>query len=521
MQITRVCALIVPILLLATLSAQAQSGSGGLVTTAGVHAIALGGPAGTVRVYVSSDAAPGDSIAGVVVAEPSGVTPQEREVNLRRLGGFVLEFQTQRTPVSNGRYQWSIPNALRTGSGQLLLRDPDGQILLRSTIPIDPVPVPLPRAVAQTDFEVPTEGETGKTAVIRGRSDRELTDHTVTLGGTNAELLAKSPRQIVFRVPATTVGPSPLRFTAGERVINRTLRALHVRLVSSSAQLFRGQRADLSATVSGLSGISEPVMLTIVNHSSASVRIDGINRPITISPGQVTPGGTFAVNRRITGIQAGPFQISASVGKPPLSQFDAVRSTASIMDTWQARTGVAISAEASDLVQRSVLGTRGELDEFLSQQQANQGDVREVFAAILSHYCFDLRDAGIARSRAEFRPSFGIVVRPVLFQQGSQGQGSQGDAGITASLVQRLSLSDMVSRLTSRFTARQAAGYLFVRSMPRQAPISIDGQRGSELTDRRLIAPVGEHDIVIRTSQTCRQRVTVTAFRTEVVECVQ
>src|SRR6185503_11033336 len=225
MQITRVCALIVPILLLATLSAQAQSGSGGLVTTAGVHAIVLGGPAGTVRVYVSSDAAPGDSIAG----------------------GFVLEFQTQRTPVSNGRYQWSIPNALRTGSGQLLLRDPDGQILLRSTIPIDPVPVPLPRAVAQTDFEVPTEGETGKTAVIRGRSDRELTDHTVTLGGTNAELLAKSPRQIVFRVPATTVGPSPLRFTAGERVINRTLRALHVRLVSSSAQLFRGQRADLSA----------------------------------------------------------------------------------------------------------------------------------------------------------------------------------------------------------------------------------------------------------------------------------
>ena len=514
MRLTRVCALIVPILLLAALSVQAQSGSSRLVTTAGVHAIVLDGPAGAVRVYVSSDAAPGDSIAGVVVAEPSGTTPQEREVNLQRLRGFVLEFQNQRTPVSNGGYEWSIPNSLRTGSGQLLLRDPDSQILLRSTFPIDPVPVPLPRASAQADFEVPTEGQTGQTAVIRGRSDRELTEHTVTLGGTNAELLAKSPRQIVFRVPATTVGSGPIRFTVGERVINRTLRALHVRLMASSAQLFRGQRAELNATVSGLSGISEPVMLTIVNHSSASVRIDGINRPITISPGQVTPGGTFAVNRRITGIQAGPFRISASVGKPPMSQFDAVRSTASVMDNWQARTGVAISAEANDLVQRSVLGTRGQLDEFLSQQQANQGDVREVFAAILSHYCFDLRDAGIARSRAEFRPSF--EVRPVLFRQGSQG-----DAGITASLVQRLSLSDLMSRLTSRFTARQAAGYLFVRSMPRQAPITIDGQRGGELTDRRLITPVGEHDVVVRTSQTCRQRVTVSAFRTEVVECVQ
>jgi hypothetical protein len=518
MRVSRILAFILPGLLVASPQIQAQTAAR-VVTTGGVHTVVFTIPQGTVSVHVPSDAAPGDSISGAVVTEAAGAGPQDRDANLRRLNGLMLEFQEQRAPVSSGRYEWSVPNALRAGSGALLLREADGRMVAQSSIPIDPVPVPQPRAGASTDFEVPTEGEAGKTAVIRGRTNRELTSHTVTLGATNAELLAVSPRQLAFRVPATVVGAVPVRFTVGERVINRTLRVFNVRLVATQSQLFRGQRAELTVTVSGLTGITEPVLLTIVNQSVANVQIEGIERPVAISPGQVIRGGTFVVKRRMTGVQPGPFRLSASAGRAPLAQFDAVRSSATILDNWQARTGVSITADAGDLVLRSVVDARKALDDFLSQQQANQGDVREVFAALLSHYCFDLRDDGIARRRAEFRPSIGFGVQPVLFRQaGSQGQ---GDAGITSNQVQRLSLSDVVSRLTSRFAARQAAGYLFVRSMPRQAAITIDGQVGGELTDRRLVTPVGDHDVVVRTPQTCRQRVTVSAFRTEVVECAQ
>jgi hypothetical protein len=87
--------------------------------------------------------------------------------------------------------------------------------------------------------------------------------------------------------------------------------------------------------------------------------------------------------------------------------------------------------------------------------------------------------------------------------------------------VNRRPFSDFVSRLTSRFTARQAAGYLFIRSMPGEAPITLDGQRAGERTDRRLVTPAGEHQVVIMASRTCRQRVMVDAFQTEVVDCAR
>jgi hypothetical protein len=55
--------------------------------------------------------------------------------------------------------------------------------------------------------------------------------------------------------------------------------------------------------------------------------------------------------------------------------------------------------------------------------------------------------------------------------------------------------------------------------MTPQAPITIDGQRKGDLTDRRFVTPVGDHQIVVTGPKTCRQLVTVIAFQTRVVEC--
>jgi hypothetical protein len=514
MRLSNVCAIVLTITWLGSAPIRAQSPAGGVQTTAGVHTVTFETPQGTIRVHVSADAAPGDSISGVIRAEGSGATPQARETNQRRLAALALEFQEQRTAVSRGRYEWLIPAALRTGLAPLLLRDADGAVVLRSAVPIDPVPVPTPRAGSPpAAFELPTEGEIGETAVIRGRSDGALTGSRVTVGGIEAELLAASPRQLAFRVPAATPGVVPIRFVSADRTLDRTFRAFDLRLSVSRTTLLRGQRAELTITVRGLAGITEPVTLTVVNQSANNVRIDGIDRSITIAPNQAR-AGTFAVTRRITGIQPGPFQISAGIGKPPSAEFDVLRSAALVMDGWQARTGVAITPDANALIQRAVVDARRLLDEFLNQQRASQGDVQEVFAALLSHYCFDLRDDGIARRRADVRPYFDVVIRPVALQQNRSA-----NTDITSNDVQRQPFSEVLSRLVSRFTARQAVGYLFVRSMPREAPITIDGQRRGELTDRRLVTPVGDHEVIVRSSRTCRQRVIVSAFQTAVVDC--
>ena len=59
-------------------------------------------------------------------------------------------------------------------------------------------------APGQADVELPTDVQIGRPATIRGRLDGTLRGKTVDVGGGMANLLASSPRQIVFRVTQTT-----------------------------------------------------------------------------------------------------------------------------------------------------------------------------------------------------------------------------------------------------------------------------------------------------------------------------
>jgi hypothetical protein len=514
MRLAAVCSVLALVIAIESGPAGAQVTSVRPRTTAGTHTVTFATPQGTVQLHVPSDAASGDLIAGQVTVDPAGVTQADRDANRSRLTAFVLDFEGQQTAVAGGRYEWTIPALLQAGSAPVSLRGADNALISRSPVPIDPVPASRARGGSpEQALELPTEAEAGRSAIVRGRFDGGFAGSTVTIAGAEAALLAASPRQLTFRVPANVTGPVPIQVLSNGRATDGTVRVFDVRLSASRTQLFRNQRAELTVTVSGLAAITEPVTLALVNQSPSIVRIDGIDRPVTIAPGQVTRAGTYTTTRRMTGIEPGPFQVAASVGKPPLSQFDLPRSMSRILDDWHAATGVGLTTEANDLVQRSVLAARARLNDFLLLQRAHQGDVQEVFAALLSDYCFDLRDDGIARITAG-PLLFNGFIRPVAL-----GQGRTTAVEITPAEVRRQSFSDYLSRLVSRFTARQAVGYLFVRSTPAEAPITVDGERRGELTNRRLVAPAGDHQVVVGGTKPCRQRVTVNAFQTEVVDC--
>jgi hypothetical protein len=162
MQILRVCAGVVALALSASTLIRAQTSDVSVQTAGTVHTAAFATPQGIIRVHVSSDAAAGDTISGMVLAEPTGATPQAKEANLGQLNSFIVEWQGQQAPVSRRRYEWLIPSSLRTGSGALLLRDRDGRLLSQASLPIDPVPGPAPGALSKADeFELPTHGEIG------------------------------------------------------------------------------------------------------------------------------------------------------------------------------------------------------------------------------------------------------------------------------------------------------------------------------------------------------------------------
>jgi hypothetical protein len=420
------------------------------------------------------------------------------------LSRFVVELQKQETKVSTGRYEWSIPIALRTGAAILFLRDGSGREVAQLRVPVDPVAPARPAGVSTTgEVDIPSEGQIGRPAVVRGPLDGSFTGKEVTVDDRPAELLASSPRQIVFRVPAGAAGPLPVRVQSGDLEVRETLRVL------------RGQTATLTLTATGLRDLKEPVTLTLINGSADVVSVEeGNSQWITIQPRQVQADGTFTVTRRLTGIRAGAFLLTARVASAPFSQFEGARATDRAMDDWQASTGVRIAADARDLIRRSILDAGRPLEDFLRRQEAQQGDIQAVFDFLVRHYCFDLRDEMFQATRA----TVAAIGRPRLLLA-SLRQPAQAGPEITLNDVRRWSFSQFLSRLIARFST-QPVGYLYVSSQPERAPITIDGQRNSEVTNRRFVTSVGNHVVLVaRPAGTCRETVSIRAFQTGVVAC--
>ena len=126
----------------------AQSDGSDVQVTGGISTASFTTPEGKIQVHVSSDAAPGDTISGVVLAEPAGKTPQEQQANLGTLSGLVVELEGQPAKVASRQYEWTVPAALRVARAMLRLRRPDGRVVSQVPVPIDPQP-PLPRGAGQ------------------------------------------------------------------------------------------------------------------------------------------------------------------------------------------------------------------------------------------------------------------------------------------------------------------------------------------------------------------------------------
>ena len=513
MKIARAACCIALLLASAPNPIRAQA-AGDVQISGGVSTASFTTPQGKILVHVSADAAPGDTISGVVLAEPAGGAPQDQQANLGSLTGLVVELEGQQTKVASRQYEWTVPMALRTGRATLTLRSADGRVVSQMAVPIDPQPPVAAPGPVTAGITFPSDIQVGRPATIRGRSDGRLRGKAVDVGGATADVLAASPRQIVFRVSQQTFGEAPIRLTDNGSTTDGRVRVMGVRLVATQTQLLRGQRATLTTTVSGLTGVTEPAILSFRNLSPTIVQLEGGAPRITIQPRDVRPDGTYIDTRRLTGVQAGGYQIVASVSRPPLSRFDLASTITNVVNAWEVRARFRIAPDARDLIQRSILDARRPLDDFLRQQELNGADPQSVFQSLLSHYCYDLRDNQMSsnRSAAVLMPRQPVVLA-------SLRQQSTAIPEVTTSQVRRWSFSQFLSDLVARLTS-QSVGYLLVTSSPERAGITIDGQRKSELTNRRFVTSIGNHEVqVAHASKPCRVQVSISALQTSVVSC--
>jgi len=173
-------------------------------------------------VNLPDDLTPGDTISGIVMAEPAGESEAERQRNQDELNGYVVVFGKGQAKGGQKWGRWVIP-LMVAGALPVILRDKSGNVAGQTGgVSLQPRPSlggasgkpgklssPSPASVpsASGDCQLPKVGQVGRPVEIQGPFDGDITTTSVQVGGQEAPVLAESPRKTVAHNSGQTVGP--------------------------------------------------------------------------------------------------------------------------------------------------------------------------------------------------------------------------------------------------------------------------------------------------------------------------
>jgi len=282
---------------------------------------------GTVSVNLPDDVAAGDTVSGTVTTEPKGATKDEQAKNEDSLNGYVVEVARQETPTEQKRgSKWQIPPAIQ--NIPVVLKNRAGKEVARTQVPVSQGNVIKPKPNGdipnQGNYSTPTFGQAGRPVSVNGPFDGDFGNTYVKLGNNTAQFLAESPRKVVVRSPANTIGQTTIEVNEQNKVVARcSYQSVGIRLAADKLNLIRGEQTMLSATLSGLDGVTSPVSMQLTNATPWTVRMEGgETQTITAQPQEFT-GGVWTAKRTLTGVRAGGFSINAVIDQATLSANDA------------------------------------------------------------------------------------------------------------------------------------------------------------------------------------------------------
>jgi len=338
----------------------------------------------------------------------------------------------------------------------------------------------------------------------------------VSVGGKNADVIAESPRKMIFQTPPSIVGTSTIEVRAGTVSASGSFSLVAIKPSVSARLLTPGQTAVMTLVISGLADLKEPASLVIVNHEPATVSLaGGPVQHVVIEPGMAGAGGTFTLTRTLTGEKGGGFNITAVISRSPSGQIPAERITFRSVDGWSKAQGVPITPEARTAIGSDVIASAPQLDRLLMPQLGQRADPGTQLDWLVRAYCFDLRDRKLAAARVGklFSPRSGIV-RSWAPQQPA---GARPPVSIEAPDVQRFSFSQFIAQTLVRLTPSDPLGNLVVTSRPDRAAVVVDRAAGADFfTNRSFVLSVGQHMVRVAS---CNQTVIVKANQQTRISC--
>lgn len=278
----------------------------GVISRGGANEVDFNRPQGRVRVWLPDDMAAGDTISGSVIAEPTGRDQNQRRASNDTLDGYVIDVGGVRTPVSAGRFTFTVPPALSLITIRLL----DGNRRIGDvSLNLPPTPA-RPQQVV-----IPRQGQAGRPLEIPGNFDGNSDNTSVRIGDQPGEVIAESPRQAVVWAPLEPAANTNITVSENGQTTQAPYRNIRIDLSSPRTNLRRGERTQVHVLVQGLGGITQPVSIRL--ETSSSVQMAGGNvQSIEIAPAAVGPGGVFQADRSLQATQSGPFSVTAILATP-------------------------------------------------------------------------------------------------------------------------------------------------------------------------------------------------------------
>ncbi len=277
-------------------------------------------PHGNLKVYVPSVIGGGDRISGTVVQEPQGKSIEEKASNRGRLQGYVVEIESDKDtvqyPVVNSRIEWLAPSLFSAATAFITIKDESGRV--QSRVPLSKFDSSVFNHFAQDttekEFSVPSMGQISAPIAIAGNFDGSFVNSKVTLGQTELQPLAESPRVLIVDNSNTIVGVDTLKVSEENSTFSAPFRSIDVSLTADRTTIEKGNQANVYVVVSGLDSLHEPLPMTLANETPSIISVEGGDyQTIKIESTEVTKEGTFQEEVTITGNQAGAFSLLASV----------------------------------------------------------------------------------------------------------------------------------------------------------------------------------------------------------------
>jgi hypothetical protein len=177
-------------------------------TVKGLHIVELKSKAGLVKVFLPDDIAAGDTVSASIALFPGGVTREVMDNNLGILNGYIIETSFFKVPAGQKSIKIAVPRNAAGTEMKFTLRDASMKTIDSASVPISLSPsghgseeMPTPY-----DYQCPLVGQAGRVVEIKGPFDGDFATTDFKIGSKKANVIAESPRKLVFESPTDVIG---------------------------------------------------------------------------------------------------------------------------------------------------------------------------------------------------------------------------------------------------------------------------------------------------------------------------